>query len=99
LKSHVLDPRIGPLAIQIGYSAPPGGDAILRAALAKNPSREAKGHVWRWRGSSRPSTPVRWRKRLLPTMRLKTLFERVLKEFSDIESEHVPLGEIAKKCA
>jgi thiol-disulfide isomerase/thioredoxin/Tfp pilus assembly protein PilF len=99
LQNHVRDPGIGSLAVQIGYIAPPGGDAILRAALAKNPNREARGHAClalaqklkleaEHAGSKEQATRL--------DNEAATLFERVVKEFSDIQSEHGPLGQIAK---
>ncbi len=99
MQSHVLDPGIGSFAVQIGYIAPPGGDAILRAVLGKNPNREARGQAClslarklkleaEHTGSNEKAAPL--------DNEAATLFERVMKEFSDIEGENGPLGEIAK---
>jgi prepilin-type processing-associated H-X9-DG protein len=38
-KSHILDPGISSVAVEIGYIAPPGGDAILRDVLPGHQQR------------------------------------------------------------
>ncbi|WP_165232971.1 redoxin family protein [Aquisphaera insulae] len=97
---HVRDPAIGSLATQIGYIAPPRGDAILRAILAENPSREAKGQAClslarklkleaEHAGSKEGAAALDGES--------EALFDRVLREFADIQGEHGPLGEVARE--
>jgi thiol-disulfide isomerase/thioredoxin len=98
-KSHILDPGISSVAVEIGYIAPPGGDAILRDVLAKNPHLEAKGEAClalarklkleaEHSGSNEKAKPL--------DDEAGRLYERVVNEFADIEGRYGPLGEIAK---
>jgi thiol-disulfide isomerase/thioredoxin len=98
-ESHVLDPGIGSFAVQIGYIPAPGGDAILRAILARNHSRQAKGHAClalarklklqaEHSGSKEKS--------MLLDGESEALFEKVVSEFADVKGENGPLGEIAR---
>jgi hypothetical protein len=100
MEDHVQDPSIASLCPRMVYNDSAGSEQFLRAVMAKNPGREARGQACLALGqrlkmqSERADLSKAEGKAL--SKEAESLLERVTKEFADVKIYSTTLGDTAR---
>ena len=92
LAKYVESPKLGPVSTSLGFSTDKASEELLRAILAKNPSRDVQGQtamalamlLKHHRDSAERRDDPAASKKL--DQEIEALYDRVVKEYSDVKS-------------